>query len=38
MRSKENRDVAQRLPLEQSRKKALGPRSFPDWPGNIHLD
>lgn len=38
MLSNENRDVAQRLPLEQSRKKAFGPSSFPDWPGNIHLD
>ena len=35
---KENRDVAQTLPLDRSRKKAFGPRSFPDCPGNEHVD
>ena len=33
-----NRDVAQTLPLDRSRKKAFGPRSFPDCPGNEHVD
>lgn len=35
---KENRDVAQRLTKEQSRKKASECKSFPDWPGNLGLD
>ena len=34
----ENRDVAQRLPVEKSRKKASGWKTFLDWSGDLGLD